>query len=151
MLEKEKGVQIRFASSNGTLESSAGHQVRTITEREICAWLTARGIGHRHAGEVIIVKAATNGSPSLFVPDILLTKKNKNGKNIVIETLHNFAPKRGGLKTFGAFCKQYGDKYYSILVAKKANLETIPKGVFDARVELEHLDALEKKLNLASK
>lgn len=151
MQEKSKGVQVRFATSHGTMASSFGHQVRTITEREICEWLSERGIAHRHAGEVFIVRAASNGSPSLFVPDIILTKKYKNGKMILIETLHNFSPKRGGLKTFSAFCKQFNDTYYTILVAKKANLETIPKRVCDARVDLENLDTLAKKLGVPLK
>ncbi len=142
MQDKNKGVQVRFAPSHGTLGSRSGHQVRTITEREICDWLTERGIAHRHASEVVIVRAASNKSPLLFVPDIILTKKNKNGKTIIIETLHNFSPKRGGLKTFSAFCQQYGDRYYTVLVAKKVNLESIPKRVCDARVELEDIDTL---------
>lgn len=151
MQEKIKAVQIRFATNHGTLSSSAGHQVRTITERQICEWLTERGIAHRHASEVFIVKATANGSPSLFVPDIIVTKKNKSGKVTLIETLHNFSPKRGGLKTFSAFCKQFGDKYYTVLVAKKANLETIPKGVCDTRVELENLNMLAKILGITLK
>jgi hypothetical protein len=150
MQEKTKAVQIRFATQ-GTIESGSGHQVRTITERDVCEWLTEHGIAHRHATEVVIVKAAANDSPSLFVPDILLTKKHKDGRGIVIEMLHNFSPKRGGLKTFAAFCKQYGDKYYSILIAKKSNLESIPKTVCDARVEFENLDTLSRKLDIAAK
>ena len=72
MHEKNKDVQIRF-TSQGTLESSVGHLVRTITERDICKWLSERGIDHTHASEVIIVKASANDSASLFVPDIMLT------------------------------------------------------------------------------
>lgn len=151
MQEKNKEVQVRFAPSHGTLGTSSGHKVRTITEREICEWLTAQAIAHRHAHEVFIVKAAANGSPSLFVPDIMLTKKTKEGKAVVIETLHNFSPKRGGLKTFSSFCKQFGDKYYTILVAKKSNLETIPKSVCDARVEFENLDLLAKRIGVTLK
>jgi hypothetical protein len=146
MQEKGKGVHVRFATSHGTLESTSGHQIRTITEREICRWLGERGIAHRHASDVFIVKSGAKGSPSLFVPDILLIKKNKDGKTIVIETLHNFSPKRGGLKTLSAFTKQFGDKYYTILVAKKSALESIPKSMCDARIDLENLDLLARKL-----
>jgi hypothetical protein len=151
MQDKEKGVRVRFATTGGTLGSRSGHTVRTITERQICDWLGEKNIAHRHAGEVFIVKAATNGSPMLFVPDILLTKKTKDGRTIVIETLHNFSPKRGGLKTFAAFCKQFRDKYFTVLVAKKTTLASIPKGICDARVELENLDTLSRKLGLGTK
>jgi hypothetical protein len=149
MHEKIKSVQVRFAAAHSTLETSAGHKVRTITERTLCEWLTAKGIGHRHASDVFIVKRTASGSPSLFVPDIILSgTTTKGGKAIIIETLHSFSPKRGGLRVFSAFCKQYRDQFYVILVARKASLASIPRSVCDARVALENLDALEKKLSM---
>lgn len=148
MHEKTKPVQVRFATSHSTLETHAGHKVRTITERTLCEWLTAQGIGHRHASDVFIVKRAANGSPSLFVPDIILSGTTaKGGKTIIIETLHSFSPKRGGLRVFSAFCKQYHDQFYSILVARQASLTSIPRSTCDALVALENLDALQKKLS----
>lgn len=150
MQEKTNSVLIRF-SSPGTFESNVGHQVRTITERDLCDWLSGRGIAHRHGSEAIIVKAAANDSPSLFVPDIMLTKKSKDGRVIIIEALHNFSPKRGGLKSFAAFARQYRDSYYTILVGKKSSLESIPRGTCDARVDCGNLALLARKLNLATK
>lgn len=148
MHEKIKSVQVRFATTQSTLETSAGHRVRTITERTICEWLAARGIAHRHASDVFIVKGPASGSPSLFVPDIILSGTTaKDGKAIIIETLHSFSPKRGGLRVFSAFCKQYRDQFYTILVARKSSLASIPRSTCDARVTLEDLDALEKKLS----
>jgi hypothetical protein len=148
MHEKTKPVQVRFATSQNLLAARTGHKVRTITERTICEWLTAKGIAHRHAGEVYIVKGGARGSPSLFVPDIVLSETTaRGGKTIIIETLHSFSPKRGGLRVFAAFCKQYHDQFYSILVARKANLESVPRRTCDAQVALEDLDALEKKLS----
>lgn len=147
MHENRKSVRVRFTTSHGTMSTRAGHQVRTLTERTICDWLTERRIDHKHASEVFIVRAPPSGSPTLFVPDIFLSNKTGEGKPIIIETLHNFSPKRGGLKAFAAFCRQYRDSHYSILVAKKSNLGTIPRNVCNARVELENLDALAKKLS----
>lgn len=151
MQEHEKTVHVRFAPSRGSLEAGSGHRIRTLTEREICEWLTERRVAHKHASEVFIIKSTSNGSPSLFVPDILLTKKkSRDGKTIIIETLHSFSPKKGGLRTFTTFCKQYLDEYFSILVAKKSTLESIPKGVCNARVELENLAILTKKFGIGS-
>ncbi len=148
MQKKNKPVQVRFATSHSTLETDAGHKVRTITERTLCEWLTAQGIGHRHASEVFIVKGTASGSPSLFVPDIILTETTtKGGKTVVIETLHSFSPKRGGLRVFSAFCKQYGDQFYTILVARKASLKSIPRSTCDAQIALENLSALQMKLS----
>jgi hypothetical protein len=148
MQDKTKGVQVRFTTSHA-IEGSAGHQVRTLTEREICEWLTKQSIAHKHGSEVFIVKAAANSSPTLFVPDITLTAhKTKDGKPIIIETIHNFSPKRGGLKAFAAFCKQFRKDYFTILVGRKSTLQSIPKGLCNVLVEPEHLDSLRKKLHL---
>jgi hypothetical protein len=146
MQTKSRDVNIRFVSSNLSIESSSGHTVRTITERYICDWLTTRGTAHQHASEVYIVKAAANGSPALFVPDIVLKQRTKDGRTIIIESMHSFSPKRGGLKTLLAFRKQYHAQFFMILVGKKSILETIPKGIADARVEMENLDLLAKKI-----
>jgi hypothetical protein len=139
-------VNIRFVSSGTSFSSSSGHQVRTLTERSLCDWLSQRRIPHHHASEVFIVRATANGSAALFVPDIVLAQKSTDDRIIIIESLHSFAPKRGGLKTLSAFRKQYGDQFVVILVGKKATLNGIPKNIADARIELEALEVLEKKI-----
>ena len=143
---KQKDVTIRFVSTNMSLESRSGHQVRTLTERHICDWLVKHRTPHQHASEVYIVRAASNGSPSLFVPDVVLMQKTADGRTIIIESVHSFAPKRGGLKTLGAFRKQYGEHFFIIAVGKKATLDGLPKNIADLRIELESLDTLEKRL-----
>jgi hypothetical protein len=142
----KKDVNIRFVSTTTSFESTAGHHVRTLTERQLCDWLERHEIPHQHANEVFIVRAAANGSPALFVPDVVLVKKTHDGKTIIIESLHSFAPKRGGLKTLSAFRKQYGENFFVIVVAKKAMLDGVPRSIADARVDLESLDMLEKKI-----
>lgn len=82
----------------------------------------------------------------MFVPDIVLMQKATDGRTIIIESLHSFAPKRGGLKTLSAFRKQYGDQFVVILVGKKATLNGVPKNIADTRIELESLELLEKKI-----
>lgn len=139
-------VNIRFVSSTTSFSSSSGHQVRTLTERALCDWLSQRRILHHHASEVFIVRAASNGAAAMFVPDIVLTQKSADGRTIIIESLHSFAPKRGGLKALSAFRKQYGDQFVVILVGKKATLPGIPKNIADVRIELESLELLEKKI-----
>lgn len=146
-MQKKQAVQIRFIPSHGLLVSRAGHPVRTATERAVCEWLTEHGFEHRHSSEVYIIKAPTNGSPTLFVPDIVLTeKRTMDGRTVIIETLHSFAPKRGGLRAFAAFCKQYRDDFYTILVVRKSILGSIPRQPCNVRLSLENLDLLEKKL-----
>lgn len=146
MQTKEKEINIRFVSNHGLLESSGGHPVRTITELRICEWLTVHGIDHQHAGEVLTVKAAANGLAGLFVPDIMLTKKTKDRRTIIIEALHSFSPKRGGLKNLTAFRTQYKDQFLTIVVGKKATLDAIPKSITGIKVELEQLDMLGKRI-----
>lgn len=140
-------MRVRFAPTHGTLASRAGHIVRTVTERVVCDWLTEHGFEHRHAGDVYIVKAPANGSPVLFVPDIILAEKTaKDGKTIIIETVHNFAPKRGGLRAFAAFCKQYRGDFHTILIARSTILKPVPRQPCDASIALENLDLLQKRL-----
>jgi hypothetical protein len=147
MQTKPREVNIRFVSSNLSLASTSGHQVRTLTERTICDWLTDHEISHQHASDVYIVKAAASGSPALFVPDIVLRRKTDDGRTIIIEAMHSFSPKRGGLKTLLAFRKQYREQFLIILIGKKSLIESIPKNIVDLRIELEILDTLEKKLD----
>jgi hypothetical protein len=139
-------VNIRFVSSNTSFASTSGHQVRTLTERSLCDWLSQRHIPHHHASEVFIVRTASNGAAAMFVPDIVLMQKTADGRAIIIESLHSFAPKRGGLKTLSAFRKQYGDQFVVIVVGKKAMLNGIPKNIADVRIELESVEMLEKKI-----
>jgi hypothetical protein len=142
----QKDVNIRFVSTNTSFESMSGHQVRTLTERHICDWLAKHRIAHHHASEVFIVRAPSNGSPALFVPDVVLVQKARDARTIIIESLHSFAPKRGGLKTLSAFRKQYAEHFAIIIVGKKALLDGVPKSIADARVELESLEMLGKKI-----
>ena len=146
MPTKTNEVNIRFVSNSISHTSIAGHQIRTLTERHICDWLNAHGITHQHASDIFIVKAAANGSPQLFVPDITLKRKTRNGRSIIVESLHSFSPKRGGMKALHAFHRQYHDQFYIMLVGKRAALENLPKGVADARNDLENLDGLARKL-----
>ena len=146
MQTKSNEVNIRFVSNSTSQASATGHQIRTVTERHVCEWLNANGIVHQHASDVFIVKPAANGSPQLFVPDITLKRKTRDGRSIIIESLHSFSPKRGGMKALHAFHRQYHDQFYIVLVGKRTTLESLPKGIADARNDLEHLDVLSRKL-----
>lgn len=141
---KQERVNIRIVSSNVAHESNAGHQVRTLTERFLCDWLTGQGIAHQHSSDVFIVRSVANGSPELFAPDIILNKKTRDGKSIIIEALHSFSPKQGGLKALVAFRKQYGEQYHVIAVGK--NLAAYPRTVADYRYELDQLNSLSRRL-----
>ncbi len=141
---KEERVNIRIVSNNLAHESDAGHQVRTLTERFLCDWLTGQGIAHQHASDVFIVRSAANGSPELFAPDIILNKKTRDGKSIIIEALHSFSPKQGGLKALVAFRKQYSEQYHVIAVGK--NLAAYPRTIADNRYELDQLPLLARRL-----
>jgi hypothetical protein len=146
MLPHDDEVTIRFVSNATRRSPQAGHHIRTLTERQLCEWLNAHDIVHQHAGDVFIVRTPANGSPQLFVPDITLNRKTRDGRTIILESLHTFSPKRGGMKNFQAFYHQYHDQFYVVLVGKKALLQSVPRGVADMRNELEDLNQLAKKL-----
>lgn len=144
MNAKKEGVNVRIVSSNLAHESDAGHLVRTLTERFLCDWLTKQGIAHQHASEVFIVRNIASGSPELFAPDIILNRKTRGGKVIIIEALHSFSPKQGGLRALVAFRKQYGDQYHVIAVGK--SLAAYPRTIADNRYELDQLHRLARRL-----
>jgi len=84
----------------------------------------------------------------LFIPDILLAEHiQKDGKAIVIETLHTFSPKHGGMRSFAAFCQQYRDQYFTILVAGKSQLASVHRRTCDVQVALESLSTLKAILS----
>jgi hypothetical protein len=138
--------EVRILYERAGFKTRIGHLVRNKMEAAVCEWLIDRGVAHRHASEVFTVKMGATRAPSIYVPDIILHDKNKDGKTVIIEPLHSYAPKYGGTRIFAAFRKQLKRKYYIIMIAKKHYMHKILKDAYDVLIDFEKLHLLEKKI-----
>ena len=138
--------EVRIVYDRAGFETPIGHHVRNKMEAAVCEWLISRGIAHRHGSEVFTVKMGSAGAPIIYLPDIILHDKKKDGKTIIIEPFHTYAPKEGGTRVFAAFRKQLKSKYYIIMIAKRHYMHKILKDAYDVLIDFDKLHLLEKKI-----
>jgi len=117
-------------------------------EATVCQWLIDHGVAHRHASEVFAVRAGAAGVTAIYVPDIILHDKNKQGKTVIIEPIHAYVPKEGGSRLIAAFRKDLKAKYFIIIIANRHYKHKILKSAYDVLIDFDNLNALEKKLPL---
>lgn len=127
-------------------ESAAGHQVRTTLESAVCDWLMENGVAHRHASEVFMVKTGATHAPTIYVPDIILHDRDDQGRLIIIEAVHSYAPKKGGMRLLAAFRKEMKGKCYLIIIAKRHYMKKILKDAHDIMIDFDTLDTLRRKI-----
>ena len=127
-------------------ESPVGHLVRTKMESGICQWLMAHGVAHRHASEVFTVRYGATKAPSLFVPDIVLHDKNRDGKFVIIEVVDSYVTKSAGTKLLDSFRSQSKNDYYIIVVAKRHFMTKVLKSSYDVLIDFKKLDLLERRV-----
>ncbi|HET6273860.1 MAG TPA: hypothetical protein VFG32_12855 [Bacteroidota bacterium] len=139
---------VRIVYHREGFESPIGHLVRNRMEATVCDWLVKHGIAHRHASEVFAVKTGAARVPNIYVPDIILHDRNPQGKTIIVEPIHTYAPKDGGSRLLASFRKELKSKYYVIVIAKKHYLHKVQKGAYDVLIDFDNLDLLLKKIPL---
>jgi len=115
-------------------------------EGVVCQWLIERGIAHRHASEMFTVTTGPARAPSMYVPDIILHDKTKDGKTIIIEPLQSSSPKGPGTKIFAAFRREMKKKYYVIVIARTNTMHKVLKNAYDVLIDYEKLYLLEKRI-----
>ncbi|MFN0157844.1 MAG: hypothetical protein ACKVRP_07215 [Bacteroidota bacterium] len=139
---------MRIVYDRPGFENIHQHVVRSAMEAKVCDWLMQRRIAHRHAGEIFTVSLGPRGAASIYVPDIILHDRTKSGKIVIIEPYQVSVPKKGGTKLLAAFREQNKGQYYMIIIARRQYKKYILKGSYDAFIEIEKLDTLEKKIPL---
>ncbi len=120
-----------------------GHVVRSQMEAALCEHLRAQAVAHEHGTLLFEVEIARDRRAT-FVPDIVLTTAQKDGRPVLLDTVASVRP-GGGVRRLAAFLRQYGRQHFLIVVAKRVLLHHIPEEAYDALVPLEdfaQLDAL---------
>ena len=120
-----------------------GHVVRSQTEAALCEHLAAHAVPHEHGALMFEVQLA-RGRRATFAPDIVLTDARKEERAILVEAVASTRP-GGGVRRLIAFLREFGPKYFLVVVAKRVLLHHIPEEAYDALVPLEdfaQLDAL---------
>lgn len=143
----QKNHEVRIVYKRAGFENTHKHIVRSRMEGMVCEWLMQKGIAHRHASEVFTIVSAVGKDPSVYVPDIILYDKY-NGRTVIIEPFQVSVPKGGGTRLFAAFRRKMKDKYSLIVVARKSAKRNFIRGSYDAFVDIERLEQLEKKISL---
>jgi hypothetical protein len=145
-MKSREEAEVRIIYHREGFESRVGHHVRTKMEAVMCEWLMNHRIAHRHGSEVFTVRMGVAGTPTVYVPDIILHDKDKLGRTVIIEPFDAYSPRMGGTRIIAAFRKEMKDGYYIIFIAKKQHLSKVLKEAYDVLVDFDNLDGFEKIL-----
>lgn len=140
--------EVRIAYHRAGFESKVGHQVRTRMEAVICDWLMKHRIAHRHGSEVFTVRIGAAGTPTVYVPDIVIHDRDKSGRTIIIDPFDASSPRVGTTRIISIFRKEMKKDYYIIIVVKKQQKNKVLKESYDLLVDFDDLSILERKLPL---
>jgi hypothetical protein len=138
--------EVRIVYHRAGFESKAGHHVRSRMEAAVCDWLMDNRIAHRHGSEVFTVRTGATGTPTAYVPDIILHDKDKLGRNVIIEPFDATTPRVGSTRIIASFKREMKKDYYIIVIVKKQQRNKVLKEAYDLLVDFGELDALLKKL-----
>lgn len=145
-MKTREDTEVRIVYHRAGFESRVGHLVRSRMEATVCDWLMGHGIAHRHGSEVFTVRTGATGTPTAYVPDIILHDKDKLGRNVIIEPFDATTPRIGSTRIIAAFRREMKKEYYIIIIVKKQQMNKILKEAYDLVVDFKELDVLLKKL-----
>jgi hypothetical protein len=121
-----------------------GHIVRSNMEQALCEYLSKAKEPHVHRTLSFDVPIG-NGQYALFAPSILLIETQKDGRAIVIEPVDSARP-GGGVRRLAGFRQQHGDRYFVVVVARRALRPYIPEAACDVSFPLEDFQPLDEFL-----
>ena len=114
----------------------------------MCEWLMQHSIAHRHANEMFTVRIGVAGSPTVYVPDIILHDKDGEGRTVIVEPFDAYTPRQGSTRIIALFRKQMEKEYFIVIVARKQHKKKVLKDAYDILVDFENLDGLIRHLPL---
>ncbi|HCV42201.1 MAG TPA: hypothetical protein DGH68_01865 [Bacteroidetes bacterium] len=147
-MKPSEDTEVRIIYSRSGFESKIGHHVRSKMEAVVCEWLMEHGVAHRHGSEMFTVRVGASGTPTAYVPDIVLHDKDELGRTVLIEPFDAPTPRIGGTRIIATFRKEMKKSYRVIIVAKKQQMGKVLEGAYDVIVDYSRLNALEKELPL---
>ena len=149
--ENTEDAEVRIVYRRAGFESKVGHLVRSKMEATVCYWLMANAIAHRHGSEVFTVRTGATGSPTAYVPDIILHDKDKLGRHVIIEPFDAATPRAGSSRIIASFRREMKKDYYVIVIVKRHHVSKVLKEAYDLLVDFKDLDVLMKKLPQTSR
>jgi hypothetical protein len=145
-MKSRQNAEVRILYHRAGFESSVGHHVRSKMEATVCEWLMQHSIAHRHANEMFTVRTGVAGTPTVYVPDIILHDKDREGRAIIVEPFDAYTPRQGSTRIIAAFRKQMEKEYFVVIVARKQHKKKVQKEAYDILVDFDKLDGLLKHL-----
>jgi hypothetical protein len=143
-----QNAEVQILYHRAGFESKAGHHVRSKMEAVLCEWLMCHSIAHRHGSEMFTVRIGVAGSPTVYVPDIILHDRDSKGRTVIIEPFDAYTPRQGSTRIIASFRKEMKKEYFIIMVARKKHMKRVLKEAYDLFVDYDHLDGLAKRLPL---
>jgi hypothetical protein len=147
-MKSRQSSEVRFLYHRTGFESAAGHHVRSKMESVVCDWLMHHSIAHRHASEMFTVRIGVAGSPTVYVPDIILHDKDSAGRTVIIEPFDAYTPRQGSTRIIACFRKEMKKEYFIVVVVKKQHMKKVLKDAYDLLIDFDNLDRLEDQLPL---
>jgi len=122
-----------------------GHIVRSNMEAALCEHLSKARQPHVHRTASFDVPIGRE-QYALYVPSIVLTESRKDGREIVIEPVDSARP-GGGVRRLQGFRRQYGDKYFVVVVARRGLRPHLPENAYNLLFPLEDFQPLDEFLS----
>ena len=122
-----------------------GHIVRSNMEAALCEYLSKAHRPHVHRTVSFDVPIG-HDQFALYVPSIILTASRKDDREIVIEPVDSARP-GGGVRRLQGFRRQSGDKYFVIVVARRALRPQLPENAYNLLFPLEDFQPLDDFLH----
>jgi hypothetical protein len=116
-------------------------------EASLCEYLTGakeaheHGVPEKHSFEVTIAPRRH----ALYVPCIVLSDSQVDGRRIVIEPIDSVRP-GGGVRRLQGFRKGHYADYFLVVVARRALIPHVPEDAYDLIVPLEDFVPLDNFL-----
>lgn len=145
-MKSSENTEVRIVYSRGGFESKVGHHVRSKMEAAVCEWLMEHAVAHRHGSEMFTVRVGASGTPTAYVPDIVLHDKDELGRTVLIEPFDASIPRIGGTRIIATFRKEMKRDYHVIIIAKKQQMNKVLGEAYDVLLDYGNLDDLVKML-----
>ena len=124
-----------------------GHIVRSHMEAALCDYLYNALEPHIH-GTFEVMHFDVSIGPNqrvLYIPSIVLTHSQKDGRIVLIEPVDSPHP-GGGVRRLSGFRQAQSQEYFLVVVARRPLHHEIPEDTYDLICPLEDFAPLEKFL-----
>ena len=105
-----------------------GRSIKSPLEREICNFLSVKGIPHFHRPRRFQVTLNTN-YVGAYSPTIIIRGKGREGKTLVIEAIEEIIPLQ--IKKIGSFREIFSQDFFLVVITNDKCINNLPENLAD--------------------